>query len=46
MQIVRGGLNPTNIPSRVRQTDDENRIIDTRNDDSPVRRSVTAPRSR
>jgi hypothetical protein len=46
VQIVRGGLNPTNIPSRVRQTDDENRIIDTRNDDSPVRRSVTAPRSR
>lgn len=46
VQLVRGALNPNSVPSRVPRDDEDNRIIDTRTDDSPVRRSVTAPRAR
>lgn len=46
VQFVRGGLNPTNVPTRVSTTDDDNRIVDTNTQDDTPRRSVVAPRPR
>lgn len=46
VQFVRGALNPASAPARAQRDDEENRLIDTRTDDTPVRRSTTAPRFR
>jgi len=45
VQVVRGGLNPVNLPTRARSTED-NRIVDTTSQDDAPRRAVVAPRQR